>query len=292
MNTTAEYLRFPPWEALVEMINQKHFVQLNPKVTQLAGLVALGDTLTEVTVKATRSAHPGNLLPAFTQGTYRYHRLNLGQYFQSLGIPLVVTGLRLPVSSWELVQWLQDITGVVFDLSDVLVERVTTVQQAQAVRLQAHPRSLRWVGELVLQVELPVMDLNTALTVTAVADALPYPQPESGTRAGQHLLMAFDFSAFRARLRALTVGGQQVPMRELLAILRLRSTLPWQATVSTGTLNLTDNLKLNEPQYRVLYNGPVHPRWTPRQDIQSVLVLNLNPSYCTDTSGFVTLHYN
>lgn len=291
MLTTQDYMRLPPWEALIRLVNQTHQLRLHPATTRLHALTDLGAGLTEVTLTTQRNRYPHSLLPPFSEQSFRYRRADLTQFFQ-VAERAKLSGLRLPCTTREVVAQLSALTGVVFDRNDFINEDLETYVQAHQYVLRASPHSLRWVGALPLHLFLEGWDLSQPSSETTLALGRYPTPPVPGKAQGPLLLSCFDFTAHRALLSAMSPGPSPLANARLLALLNAQAHPPWQLSPSGAPNNLTTHLDNGEPQYTVLYNGPCIERYTHREDLQFVLVLELSDAYCTNASGHLTLHYN
>lgn len=145
VSLTRELLRLPPWEAIIEMINRRYHMTIDPLATHLVALEEMSDNRLEITIALFPSASSRNMLPPTKKMTVVYERLDLARFFGSsvsMGLP------NRPVSTLDITQWLTQLTGVVFDKNDVIHEMIPI--DDDTYQLNAHPRSLRWVGGLTI----------------------------------------------------------------------------------------------------------------------------------------------
>lgn len=145
MIPTRELLRLPPWEALIEAVNYHLQLTLDARSTRLVELDLLTDDRIEVTLAFNTSTSLRNLLPPTQQITVVYQRLDIGRFF---GYALVLPPDTVFPSTVELTKYITQRTGVVFDKDDVIHEMIPV--GSSPYQLQAHPRSLRWVGTLTI----------------------------------------------------------------------------------------------------------------------------------------------
>ncbi len=145
MSLTRDLLRLPPWEAIIEMINRRYHMSIDPQSAQLVELDPLDDDRMEITLALKPSNTLRNLLPPTQQMTVIYRRLDLNRFF---GGPLTLPPDSTIVSTLDLTHYLTQRTGVVFDKDDVIHEMIPV--GVSPYILKAHPRSIRWVGELTI----------------------------------------------------------------------------------------------------------------------------------------------
>lgn len=141
--TTRDYLRLPPWEALLEIVNDTHNLVLSPHTTTLRNMEVVDTETVEVTLSVNRSTSHRQLLPPFDEHVFQYQRLDLTRFFR---VNTPVTVPDVPLTTKDLVRVLTDRTGVVFDINDFRHQSLDGVTPPYT--LKAHPRSLRWVGQL------------------------------------------------------------------------------------------------------------------------------------------------
>jgi len=142
VSLTRDLLRLPPWEAIIELINRRYHMTIDPNMTSLVALDPMDDDRMEITLALRPSTILYNLLPPTRQMTVIYRRLDLNRFF---GGPVIIPAEQAMTSTIELTKYLTQRTGVVFDKDDVIHEMIPP---GEAYAMKAHPRSLRWVGEL------------------------------------------------------------------------------------------------------------------------------------------------
>lgn len=291
MLTTTDYLKLSPWEALIEIINQKYFLDLDSATTKMLAFTPGVGTRTAIQLSADRSTRPGNLLPPSMNRTFHYDRLDLTAYFGA--DPVVIPGVRAPISTHTLVTRLSAQTGIVFDKNDFVNEIVMTDAQLADYTLLAHPRSLRWVGTLRLTGSAPRTALDTAVTQANLTQVLALSHNQPGKLEGPHAFMPYDFTVYRHELRAIKPNRLTLPPKRLAAILNdsVSGLGPWVVSGDAVGWNLAHDIVEDEPVYRVLHNGLISARWSPRDDSRYVLVLQLSPTLCTNVGGHLLLHY-
>lgn len=145
MSLTRELLRLPPWEAIIRMINRRYTMSIDPQCATLVELEELTDNRMEITLALHPSASLRNLMPPTQQMTVVYERLDLSRFFDG---PITLSFTTSPTTTLDLTRKLTELTGVVFGKNDVMHEVIPIDQSSYTLR--AHPRSLRWVGELTI----------------------------------------------------------------------------------------------------------------------------------------------
>lgn len=143
MEFTKELLGLHPWEALIEMINRHYTKALDPAYVTLVTI----DQLTDEKIFITLALHPStslhNQLPPEELLSVVVTRLDLQRFFKG---PVSMVFTRRPVTTLDITRRILDQTGIVFDKDDVVNEVVPT--GATNYLLKAHPRSMRWIGQL------------------------------------------------------------------------------------------------------------------------------------------------
>lgn len=142
MSLTRDLLRLPPWEAVIELINRRYHMTIDPYTTSLVALDPMAEDRIEITLALRPSTILNNLLPPTQQMTVIYRRLDMERFFRG---PITIPTNQPMGSTIELINYLTRRTGVVFDKDDVIHEMIPP---GETYALKAHPRSLRWVGEL------------------------------------------------------------------------------------------------------------------------------------------------
>lgn len=290
MFTTREYLTLLPWDALVQIVNDERYLQLDSKATFLKSFTPLNTMDVEVVLSTHRSADEANILPLVDDQTLQYRRLDLTEFFRQTEV-MNVSGLPLPISTQAIVRQLGVRNGIAFDLDDFehfVIESLTD----DTYQLVANPYSLRWVGQLTFRlVSVQTQDLGSGQTVE-FPTAHRYPNSDTGKIQGWFYLMPYDFTAYRDELRHLGRVPYYLAGDRLATILRQVTGLGWQCTPSAGSLNLCAAVVNGEARYEVEYHGKATPHYTHKSQFENLLILRLNASYCTDVGGSLLLHYN
>lgn len=293
MFTTRDYLTLPPWEALVQMVNDQTYAQLNPLTTSLKSVKSLGGRSVEVVIAAARSTSEFNILPIYPDTTFLYDRLDLAAEFKQ-GVVTNISGYRLPLSTVDLLNDVGVRNGIAFDVGDFLHQRLDVYTPGAEVVLEAHPESLRWVGVLKLRLVNTIQqDIAALLTVSEYPNANPYPNGMAGAIQGAYYAMPYDFTPYRDELKNLKPEALPViSCDRLAAVLEAVTGDPWQAKAVAVPYNTAFNMVDGELRYRVAYNGPAVTRYTHRTEYNSVLILELNRTLSTGVYGTLLLHYD
>lgn len=290
MFTTRDYLKLSPWDALIQMVNDQRYLQLDAKTTSLTRFTVLTPMTVEVVLETQRSSDEANILPAVPPQVVRLQRLDLATFFRQTEA-FDVTGLPLPVNTQTIVRQLGERNAIAFDLDDFdhfNIEQLTD----DTYTLAATPYSLRWTGQLTFRLTTPpTLDLGSA-TVVELPDAFIYPNADTTKTQGWFYLMPYDFTAYRQDLLNLGNGSYSLSGDYLARILTHVTGESWQCHTTPGPHNLCAAVVDDEPRYQVEYNGPTLPRFTPKTGYQRLLVLRLGADYCTDIGGHLLLHYN
>lgn len=293
MFTTRDYLTLPPWDALVQMVNDQTFAQLNPLTTSLKSFKSLGGKSVEVVLAAARSTSEFNILPVYPDSTFAYDRLDLATHFHQLA-PTNISGYRLPLSTVDLLTDIGLRNGIVFDVGDFIHQRIEVYSPGAELVLEAHPDSLRWVGSLRLRLVNTIQqDLGTLLKVTEYPNANPYPNGMAGAIQGAYYAMPYDFTVYRDELKNLKPEAPPgISALRMASILQDVTGDPWMAKAVAVPFNTVFNTVDGEMRYRVAYNGPAVTRYTHRTEYNRVLILELNRALSTGIYGTLLLHYN
>lgn len=290
MLTTEDYLKLDPWDALIEIINQKYFLQLFSTTTQVVQFIPGSGVDTQIRLKANRSTRGQNLLPPFVERTFRYQRLDLTEYFGSQ--PIVISNVRAPVSTDSLVRKLTQQTGITFTVDDFLNEIIMTDAELNDYTLLANPKSLRWVGQVRISGVSDLTALDQVVTQPNAIEQLNYAGvPETKQSAVFHL-SRFDFSEYRRELLVMRAGKQVIPHKRIAAILTAVTKEPWVCQSTLSNYNIATDITQEVPQYTVVYNSVVSETWTARKNKRYVMVLQLSPTLCDNLSGHLLIHYD
>lgn len=286
------YLRLDPWDALIAIVNNKYRLDLRRDSTSLVEFTPMEGTRTAIRLSSKRSTKPENLLPAYSERTFHYDRINMVDFFGNT--PIVLQHLRAPISTHKLVKWLANQYNFVFASDDFINEIIETDSELDNYTLEASPRSLRWYGSIQFTTQNNKIDL-AGLTNVNLTQTLNYTQADSGKMDGSLFLMDLDFTYYRNELLTMEPDVNVIGHKRLSMIINRMTEFkhPWRCAGEATTWNIGTHIENDIPRYTVLYNGPVsQANWTPRDDVRNVLVLALSESLCTNLGGYLLLHYN
>lgn len=290
MYTTRDYLKADPWVAVINRINDVYLTEIEPSSTELVSIDSLGGTRTSVTIKTNISESPTNTMPPVERNTYEYDRIDLASFFIGDGVK-DLEGFALPTSTFKVLDAVSELNDIVFTLNDFLHYQYD--EYLHVYTLQANPKSLRFVGSLQFQLvnttKQLIQNLGNKLEFPL---ANTWPLGTDGTKAaGQYLLSGFDFTDEREFIKNLNAQSVWPSGRKLAAILEAVSGYPWTCTSEKAEWNIAYENRLGNAVFNVVYNGVVLPRYTPRNNIQRVLVLRLG-DLSSNVAGYLLIHYN
>lgn len=155
MRRQLDYLSVSPWEAIIAMINDQYHYGLDPETTVLVDREDRGGGVIDITIAVPRSERLPALLPPVQQTTFRLKLLDLEECFGSYTI---ILRSELPTVGYrysDLLKYLvlKSFPGLTHfqvdleDLEDSWLLRGPDVTLSEHT-LKAHPLSLRWSGEM------------------------------------------------------------------------------------------------------------------------------------------------
>lgn len=290
MLLTRDYLQATPWDALIARINDLYRTELEPFTTRLGSFESEGGTRTRITIVPKQVDSSTNTAPPIVHTEYTYDRLDLSTFFVGPALKQL-SGLTLPTDTFKVLDAISELNDIVFTLNDFTHVQYDTYNEV--LTLEANPKSLRFVGQV--QFEL----VNTTKKLLAnLGDKLEFPLANTwplGTDgeliAGQYMVTGFDFTDEREFIKRLDKTAIWPSGRKLAAILEDVTGRPWVCSTEPSEWNIAYDVYQSEARFNVLYNGIVLPRYTPRTDIQRVLVLQLG-DLSTNVNGYLLIHYN
>lgn len=285
MLDTIGLLNLTPRAALLELINSRNDVQLQDDYIALLEPTVVSGRETSVTLKVRKSFDPFAPIPFKGEATFVYNRLDLTTFFN--GVKINIT-MDLPTTTSAFLDILTAEYGYLFDTDD-FYEDIITVANAHGYRLRATPRSLRWVGELVVNL-MPRDDLGAKTVVTDLGDLGVV--ENQGRPFVTYVKPYTDGLYYGSYLKTVKKGAVVNPtylasiLDTLYSDLSIGVGRTWTSTATPGPKNLHGA--------QVIYNGrvedvgavPYNPAAT------KVLIIQLSPQYCTDVSGQLTVFYN
>lgn len=281
-------LKFHPLQALCDSINNLYSYDLEPFNTIITELKDLGNGLTEVTIDRKISKSQFNQLPELKVKTFRFKRISLN----TLNIPTSINYHDLPVTGYTLLIEHFKNNGIYLSKDDIDNLDVTKYKTNYTVK--AKVGSLRFVGEFTFRVTpLNKIDLRP-LTQFRFPDLEIIDNARDVTKInGSVYLRHLDFS-FYSDVLASAADGSEYPDASLLSsIISKASGITFTASGSLTENNITHSVRSDGVAlYKVLYNGKRKPEYNSRADLDNVLILELNPSYCSNILGYLMIHYN
>lgn len=290
MLMTKDYLQAAPWDALIARINDLYQTELEPYTTKLVELESQGGARTRVVIGPNQTASDTNTAPPIERTEYFYDRLDLGSFFKGPQVKQL-GGFTLPTDTFKILDAISELNDIKFTLNDFL--HVQYDAYGQAFRLEANPKSMRFVGAVQFQLINTTKKLLSNLgTKREFPEANSAPLGTSGTkRVAQFMTSGFDFTEDRAFLKSLDKNSLWPTGSKLAAILQNVTKRPWVCSIEEAEWNIAYEAKNGEGRLEVLYNGIVLPRFSPRKDMQRVLVLRTS-ELSTNVDGCLLLHYN
>lgn len=281
-------LKFHPLQALCDSINNLYGFDLEPFSTEIVDLKDLGNGLTEVTIDRKISKSQFNQLPELSVKTFRFKRINLS----TLDIPTSINYHNLPVTGYTLLIEHFKNNGIYLSKDDIDNLDITDYETNYTVK--AKTGSLRFIGEFTFRVT-PLNKIN----ISSLAQ-FRFPELEIIDNAndvtkinGSVYLRHLDFSFYSDVLTNITDGSEYPDANLLSSIISKVSGITFTASSSLTENNITHSVRPDGVTlYKVLYNGKCKPEYNPRTDLDNVLILELNPTYCSNVLGWLMLHYN
>jgi hypothetical protein len=152
VNATDILLGLKPHDAIIRMINNENGTELPfESFVVSAPRPGVGNE-THVTVSAVRSSSDEQDNPYSGSIEFTYNRLNLADQFLGL-----LSNFRppMPTSTQVLLDELTRLTGIEFELDDIVLEDIVR-NNAAPYRIKAKAESLRWIG----YVDVTILDLS------------------------------------------------------------------------------------------------------------------------------------
>jgi len=170
MNFTPErLLRMTPLAALLVIINEACGTMLNPNQIRVKQVTSLGGRATKVRLEAFKPRNKFDKQIYKGEADFTYNRLDVGQV---LGFEYAIR-TPVPSTTQDILAVISETVGIVFDENDFELEVVANTPYT----LKAKPESLRWVGQVELNLNtevIPLIPLRDILTNT-VLDGLHAP---------------------------------------------------------------------------------------------------------------------
>lgn len=286
MADTIGLLKLSPKAALLELVNQANNLRLKTDFVEFTDPVVVEGRKTQVNVATKRYVNPFVTIPHFGLSDFTYNRLELGRWFANTKFNF---HLPLPTTTRRLVQIMTDNLGYQFDDNDFVIEDITRAN-AMPYRLKAHAKSLRWVGEIDIEL-LQLTDLatlGTSADLGSVVDETQTPLPDVT------ILKPFtDGMTMGGYLDSLSVGMVDHTFTELPHVInRMYSGAPapanrlWLNAPIPQANNLYGSVITHRGRADTYGATPINPR------LGRLVVIQLNPTYCTNLVGDLMLYYN
>lgn len=290
MLLTQDYLQAEPWNALLARINDEYQTELEPYSTKLVSIESLGGTRTRVVIGPNQIEGGVNTAPPITRTEYLYDRLDLSTFFRTSPAK-DLGGFTLPTDTFKILAAISELNEIVFTLNDFM--HVQYDRYGEYYSLKANPKSLRFVGTITFRL------INTSKRLLqSLGTKLEFPKANTwalgtdGTKmTAQYLTASFDFTQEREFLTTLDKDSVWPSGRKLAAIVQDVTGAPWVCSKDVVDWNIAFDVQNGSPRFNVLYNGAVLPRYSPRKDIDRVVVLQLSEK-AANVNGFLLLHYN
>lgn len=292
MYITRDYLKVGSWQAIIDMINDVYNFQLQSGVVKLKEMTVMGPKRTRIEIIPNRSTNPINLMPEITETVFFYDRLNCTEFFRNT-IAVDVSGLTLPITTFDILKQIGDRNDIVFEVDDFIhqtFDHYSGTTENDFI-IEADERSLRFVGHLRVRLK------NTTKVDLTQFQGSTYAFPEISVKhnpdtwRGDYYLSRYDFTEFRQILKDAPVGFWY--HGDLLSkIIREGTGTEFGSSITPQSLNVTHSIIEGYPWVKILYNGAPTPQWTSRSEFNRILVLELNPDFCLGMDGFLRFHYN
>lgn len=284
------YMGMDPWLALVTLISDRTYLNLEPNNCELLELESLGGLATRVVIGTNRGNSSAQLLPPLPkQLEYTFDRLNPDSFFRTADEALVVVGLTLPTNTQAILDRLSVQKEVVFDPDDFESVEVTSFG---SVTLTSKPQSLRWVGTLTLTLANTLQrPLATALAVKSSPTVF---RSLGGVARTLDIVYAaeHDFTMYRHDMAALLDSPNGLGIPRFTRVLKEVTGQDWVCQSTPAQYNLCSKVIDSQPLWEILYSGPPIKRYTTRTDKRNLIVLRLDQTRCTGLTGALLLHFD
>jgi hypothetical protein len=282
---TIGLLTLSPRAALLELINSRNDVQLQDDWIAILNPTVVSGRETEVTLKVRKSFDPFAPVPFQGETKFTYNRLDITEFFMGAKINLT---MPLPTTTSAFLEVLTNEYGYVFD-SDDFYEDIITVANAHGYRLRATPRSLRWIGEYAVNL-MPREDLELMAKVTDLGSLNPVlHQGRPFVTHNKPFTDGLYYGSYLKNIRkGVIVDGVYLAsiMGSIYSGLNVGVGKTWTYSPTAGPKNLYGA--------QVKYNGHVEDIGAVpyNKNATKVLIIELNPTLCTDVAGTLVIYYN
>lgn len=291
MLLTRDYLKTAPWDALIGAINNEYGTELQPYSTQLVSLTPIGDVHTQIVIKANQVEGLFNTAPPIERTVYTYDRLDLSTFFRSPGVRSL-TGFTLPVDTFKVLDAIGEFNDIKFTLNDFMHFQYDSYEEVYT--LTANPKSLRFVGSIRFKlVNTTKRNLSDVATIFEYPNANTWPlgNLDGSKISAQYVTAGYDFTSERDYIKTLKLNSVWPTGSKLAAIIADITGTNWVCSDSKVDWNIANSVINGLGEVKVIYNGRVLPRYSPRTDILNVVVLELG-KMSSNVAGYLLLHYN
>lgn len=292
MYLTRDYLKVDPWSAIIEMINNEYGTELFPNTTHLKSFESLGGTRTKISIRTNISKSGSNTIPQVELPEYFYYdRLELAVVFKG-GPIYLMSNVRLPLTSYDVLSLLENKNDIKLSGTDFVPEMYKTFNTPYT--LTAAEKSLRFVGELDFKFDNTLKyNLTSGQLLTEFPNVNTWQLGNNGSKiTGNYLFTGYDFTRYREELRGIKENKPLSNVQALRGLIADVTKQTWVATEATAANNLCHSIYQGVPFVKVVYNGIRDIAYTPRTDIDNVMVLELSNERCSNVSGYLLFHYN
>lgn len=285
MLDTIGLLHLTPTRALMAIIGVNNGVEIDDDALEISNIRSLGDRLTKVDLQVRKHRNLHSNLPLVGTTEFTYNRLDIGTFFNGVNIDIT---LNLPTNTNTLVSVLSNYYGYVFDNTDFVIELIDSTN-AHQYRLKASPRSIRWVGELTIDL-IKRIDLSTLTTNTDIGSLVN--PPETFRPTIQYHKQITDCLFYGSEL----IGYKEGVTPDLEGLRRCLTRAYYNAGVGEAItwVNSPTPAAHNVAGIEVIYNGRANVLGVKPYYIQNhrIVILRLSPILCTDVVGDLVLYYN
>lgn len=169
MADTLDLLKLTPKVALKSIIQEQMVDGFDVEDLRIGNPVSAGGRVTTLTLSVDKGLAPIEAWKYDGEVTFTYSRLVMGDYFASRNMAFTVD---LPMTATNLVVLIASRFGIVFDPLDFVSENIPL--GTQYYTLKASPGSLRWVGEVQVELKERIKPLSEVITTTTL-DEMGYP---------------------------------------------------------------------------------------------------------------------
>lgn len=279
-----------PLEAFCNLINDKFLYDLNPFTTIITDIVDLDGEHVEIYIDRKISNRSSNQLKDLSVDSFILRRLDLGYISNNTVIDFTVE--TLPQSAFELLETYCKDKNIILTRDDI--EDIDLLEYDKSYTIKANEKSLRFRGTIEITLNKIPVALNN-LSICYLPDVQTLDNKNSLAHYnGTACTMWINFTAEREILRQVGLKDDFPSAKELASIISKYSPFNFVATNYLRQSNITNYLDSNGvPRYKVLFHGStIDSPYVTRNDLENVLILELNPSFCNNIMGRLFLHYN